>query len=234
MKKQILFIKNVDREGPGILGILLESQNIKYETLLAVDTTQFPDPSKYKAIVILGGPDSANDNTLKILNEIAFVKKAFQLNIPMLGICLGLQIMVKAMGGNVVKSDVKEAGFTAPDNRPFTIEIHKKFHNDPLFDKLESPLNVFQLHGEKVQVTKSIDIIGTGRFCNEQIVKISAKSYGIQCHFELTEQMLELWSTEDPDLIPLGTVNLLEEFSLVKKEYTQTGKTLFQNFLNLI
>lgn len=72
-----------------------------------------------------------------------------------------------------------------------------------------------------------------GEFCRNQIVKIGANAYGIQCHFELTPEMFELWLDQDDDLSRLDKKQLQNEFNSFLTEYTSTGRKLFQNFLEL-
>jgi len=106
MEKEILIVKNNINEGPGMLEGILLQRAIKY-TIIDLDKGQLiPPVEEYTAMVVLGGPDSANDNNEKMRHELAAIKKCIQLKKPYLGICLGLQTLVKAAGGQVVKSPV--------------------------------------------------------------------------------------------------------------------------------
>ena len=77
-------------------------------------------------------------------------------------------------------------------------------------------------------------LLGTGEFCQNQIVKVGANAYGIQCHFELTPEMFELWLNQDADLLRLNKKQLRNEFNSFLDEYTATGRKLFQNFLEIV
>jgi len=103
MIKPILIIRNVPRENPGLIEILLKEHKLKYQIIDFESTTVIDKIENYSALVVLGGPDSANDLTPKMQNELTLIKSAIQLKIPYLGICLGLQTLVKAMGGTVEK-----------------------------------------------------------------------------------------------------------------------------------
>ena len=233
MKKEILIIKNSTSEGPGLLVEVLKEKNVECFTVDLERRENPPPVENFGAVVVLGGPDSANDTNEKMKNELAFIRNAIDLKIPYLGICLGLQTLVKAAGGKVIKSPVKETGFIDPDGNNFTISLTDKGKQDPLFEGLNSPLNVFHLHRETVELPDNIILLATGKFCRNQVVKVGSNAYGIQSHFELTPEMFESWINEDPDLLQLNKERLQAVFNEIKDEYVKTGRQLFQNFLKI-
>ncbi|MBC8006330.1 MAG: type 1 glutamine amidotransferase, partial [Verrucomicrobia bacterium] len=186
MQKEILLVKNNTDEGPGLLEELLTERNISYHIVDLQIGQPFPEVINYKAVVVLGGPDSANDGNEKMVIELNRIREVLASNKPYLGICLGLQTLVKAGGGKVVKSLVKEIGLRGPDGQYFSVELTDQGKIDPLFRGLEHSLNVFHLHGETVELTKDMTLLATGQFCTNQVVKVGSNAYGIQCHFELT------------------------------------------------
>jgi GMP synthase-like glutamine amidotransferase len=233
MTKPILIIRNVPRENPGLLEIILKEQNLKYQIIDFDNSTVIDSIENYSVLIILGGPDSVNDSTTKIQNELTLIRKAIQLQIPCLGICLGLQILVKAMGGTVEKCQTNEIGFRDPENKFFKVKLTPKGRKDKLFKNLTDNLTVFQLHGETVQLTPQMTLLATGDFCKNQIVKIGKTAYGIQSHFELTKDLLESWIIEDSDLQKLNAGQLRSDFETIKTDYQNTGRQLFSNFLTI-
>lgn len=232
--KPILIIKNVTAEGAGMLEEILKIRQIAYEIIDLEKVQPFPSPENYSAVIVCGGPDSANDDTPKMQQELSRIQEILALKIPYLGICLGLQTLVKAAGGKVLKSPVKEVGFRDPENSNFSIELTPEGQTDPLFAGLNKVFKVFQLHGETVELTPTMTLLGTGKFCPNQIVRISPGQYGFQCHFELTESMFELWLQEDPDLKLLDPVQVRADYEAIKEEYEKVGRRLFENFLEII
>jgi GMP synthase-like glutamine amidotransferase len=105
--------------------------------------------------------------------------------------------------------------------------------DDPLFIGLPAHLRVFHLHGETVELAEDMQLLGTGKHCHNQIVKVAENTYGIQSHFELTPEMLTVWAQNDPDLQPIGVEALQAEFAKVQEVYTVIGKTVFTNFLQI-
>lgn len=234
--KKVLIIQNITREGPGLLERLLREVAVNYEIIDLDKGDVFPDPTNYAALVVMGGPDSANDDTPKMINELVCVKAALDAGVPYLGICLGLQIAVKALGGEVVKSPVKEVGLSTPEGVPYSVSLTNlaltaSGKKDPLFVGLRNYFRVFQLHGETVELTGHMQLLAVGRDCPNQIVKFRRNAYGIQSHFELTREMLEEWLRADPDLNPLGGQKVMAEFNEIEEVYTITGLSLLRNFL---
>jgi len=107
--------------------------------------------------------------------------------------------------------------------------IKKKIRLEDLPDLL----TVFQLHGETVQITPQMKLLATGNYCQNQIIKFAHNVYGIQSHFELTNELLESWIKEDNDLQELDADQLLSDFRTIESEYQKTGRQLFTNFLIL-
>jgi GMP synthase-like glutamine amidotransferase len=76
-------------------------------------------------------------------------------------------------------------------------------------------------------------LLGAGKWCRNQIVRIAPQAYGIQSHFEVTREMLRQWGREDPDLQPLGEARLLHEYAEIEDDYRRTGMKIMQNFIGL-
>jgi GMP synthase (glutamine-hydrolysing) len=233
MMSELLIVQNISREGPGLLEQVLRDKNVAFDVVDLDQGQEMPALDSYKALVVLGGPDSANDETAKMTAELARIKEGLDAGIPYLGICLGLQTLVKVAGGQVVKSEIKEVGFIDPDNNQYTISVTDEGKVDPLLTGLPEMLDVFQLHGETVELTPDMVVLATGKFCSNQIVRVADKAYGIQSHFELTPEMLTVWAEQDPDLIPIGKDKLLADFEALNQSYTRIGQALLRNFLRI-
>ena len=233
MNNEILILRNTPVENPGIIEDVLKENNLAYQILDFDHTNIFQPIEKYKALIVLGGPESANDQSPKMLAELALIREAIHSNVPYLGICLGLQTFVKAMGGDVVKCHTKEVGFRDPKDHFFTVKLTAEGKNDNLFNNLPDVLTVFQLHGETVQITPHMTLLATGDYCHNQIVKFGSMAYGIQSHFELTNELLESWIIGDSDLNKLNPDQIRSDFKSIESDYLKTGRQLFINFLML-
>ncbi len=234
MHHKLLIVKNVTHEGPGLLEPLLSELGIASHTVDLSKEEEFPDPRNYKALVVLGGPQSANDTTPSMQLQLRRIAEALDNEIPFLGICLGMQALVKAGGGRVLPCRVKETGFIDPEGKPYRIELTPAGRKDPMFAKLGSSFRVFQLHGETVELAAScMELLATSNNCPIQAVKVGKNGYGLQCHFELTQAMFSEWCTIDSDLKEMDHHKLTKEFEAIQEEYRATGVTLLHNFLRI-
>lgn len=231
MNNKLLIVQNISHEGPGILADLLKEHGIDFELCDLSKGNAAPDPAGFAGMVVLGGPQSANDETAQIIGELALIKKALDAGVPYLGICLGLQLLVKARGGNVVKCPRQEIGFREPDGEPFMVELTGEGKQDALFRGMPRRLRVFQLHGETVELADSMTLLATGRGCTNQVVRVGSNAWGLQCHFEITPEMFESWIGIDADLKAMNRDELLAEFEAISEEYAETGRSILLNFL---
>ena len=231
--KKILVVQNVTRERLGLLQDLLVRNHISWDAADLDAGCPFPDPLAYDALIVFGGPDSANDATPKMCDELEKTRAAVRAGLPYLGICLGMQVLAKACGGDVIQNATKEIGWRDPGGDLFSVNLTPQGPRDPLFAGLNAPFVIFQLHGETIAPPPGAALLATGAFCEHQVVRIGELAYGIQGHFELTEPMFEDWLAQDDDLQTLDPAPLRRDFAALKSEYTRTGNTLFSNFLAL-
>ncbi|MFZ5802870.1 MAG: type 1 glutamine amidotransferase [Candidatus Omnitrophota bacterium] len=228
---EILIVKNVSHEGPGLFEPVLKEQALQARVIDLERGETIPNPADFRAMIVLGGPDSANDPNEKILLETDKVTQALSAGIPYLGICLGLQILVKAAGGKVVKNPVPETGFWDEEGRVYRVEMTEEGLQDTVFGKIGTAFEIFHIHGETVELTPAMALLGTGKLCKNQIVRVGANAYGMQGHMELTLPMLREWIQSSPELRGANGPQIVAHFYRVLKEYTLRGKTLIRNFL---
>ncbi len=230
---KVLIAKNISHENPGLIQLVLNDHNIPFDVVdLSVHEIP-PNLNQFSAFILLGGPASANDDTEAMRQEIEAVKYCLEAEIPFLGVCLGMQVLARASGGSVIKNKVEEIGFTDDQGEPYEIDLTTEGDVDPLFEGMESPFRVFQLHTETVEISGQVSLLGTGRTCLNQIIRAGSCAYGIQCHFELTQEMLKEWCDKDSDLSHRDKSLLLSQFDELNVDYENIGKKMVQNFLRL-
>jgi GMP synthase-like glutamine amidotransferase len=233
MTVKVWFIQNMTHEAGGLFSSLTAKEKIPSASVDLYKGEKFPILVPGQAVVILGGPDSANDTTPKILKELEAIRKCLRAGIPCLGVCLGLQLLVKAAGGTVFRNPVKEIGFRDPDGGWFEIQKTLVGKKDPLLEEIQDPCKVFQLHGEAVGLTSSMVCLARGQFCENQIVKIQERAYGIQGHVELSEGLFGDWLVADRDLRKMNVAELRRDFAAVRLELKRSSEKLFKNFLKI-
>jgi len=130
-----------------------------------------------QGIILSGGPSSVYDNNAPLVEKIIY-----ELNIPILGICYGLQLTSFLFGGKVAHSDFREYGFALLNHS----------ETDPLFEKIKNPLKVWMSHGDRLEnLPPDFSILGHTSSAPYGIIKHKSKKiYGLQFHPEVahTEQ----------------------------------------------
>jgi len=232
-KKPVLIIKNATIETPGLLEEILLNNSIIYQVVDLEKEEVLPSSTNFGALIVLGGPSSANDTTDLMILEIDRIKEAIDNNIPYFGICLGLQTLVKAMGGKVISCSQKEVGFRDIRKNLFNIRITNSGTRDPLLEKVPPSFPIFHLHGETVELTENMKLIGKGNGCTNQLIKVGEKNYGIQGHIELTHCLFDEWMNKIAELQNIDRKECRSDFNHLWEVYHRTGQQILRNFIKI-
>ena len=230
----MLVLRNNIHEGPGILRGILENREIASDIVDFEDMASIPSLSAYSAVFMLGGPESANDRTKKMQGACALVRTIIRSGTPYFGICLGMQVLVKAAGGQITRCRNSEIGWRDSGRDYYRIHISENGKKDPLFAGIKGSIPVFQLHGEMAEPSIGGEVLGFGDECPVQVVKESRLAYGIQGHIEIDEPLLNTLIQADPQLSSMDSVKMLSDFHAIKEEYTANGMRIFSNFLDAV
>jgi GMP synthase (glutamine-hydrolysing) len=229
----VLIITNHEREGPGLFADILEEKGIRFDLVEAGRQEALPDPSDYSAVIVLGGPASANDPTETMQRELGFIREVLARRIPYLGICLGMQALAKAAGGDVFPSPYTETGIVDPLGNDFAMRLTDEGARDPLFAGLPSRIRIFQLHGETADTGETVRLLAAGSWCHAQAVRVGPVAYGIQGHLEATEEMIGVWAEEDAGLARLDRTMLIRDLRRLAPEFEAHARIILGNFLAL-
>lgn len=178
---EVLVIQNTSMEGPGYLGELLNNDGFAIHSVNAKHE-KLPDKN-YSFIVILGAPESANDDLPYLQEEQKLIKKTVDANIPVLGICLGSQLIAKTFGSKVYSGPKKEIGFY------HDLRID---NNSKLFSGFTNPFTVFHWHGDTFDLPEqAVRLVHSENYPNQAFQINSA--IGLQFHLEVNAEMVNLW-----------------------------------------
>jgi GMP synthase-like glutamine amidotransferase len=137
----------------------------------------------------MGGPMSANDRFDCILRELRLIEEALALGKPVLGICLGSQLIARAAGAKVYRNPVKEIGW-AP------VYWTEAAGQDPLFAGHHASELVFHWHGETFDLPRGAQWLAFSDACRHQAFRLGS-AYGIQFHLEVTPEMVADWLAQE-------------------------------------
>ena len=183
--KPVAIFRYSPTEGPGYFGTHLEARGIPYR-IIAIDADDATPatPEAYSGLVFMGGPMSVNDDLPWIPPVLSLIRQAGRDDVPMLGHCLGGQLISKALGGVVSKNPTKEIGWGR-----ITIEgndVARRWFGD--IEAFES----FHWHGETFSLPPGATKIMASQYCGNQGYAIG-KHLGMQCHVEMTERLIDTW-----------------------------------------
>ena len=177
----VLLVQNTKSEGSGYLRKLLTDDGFDIISINAKHE-KIPE-NKFSLVVILGAPQSANDNLLYLREEQKLIRNHVQNDIPVLGICLGSQLIAKTFGAKVYKGSKKEIGF-----------YHDLMisNNSKLFHGFQNPFTVFHWHGDTFDLPVGATRLALSENYSNQAFQYKS-AIGLQFHLEVNEQMVNFW-----------------------------------------
>lgn len=183
--KPVVIFRHALAEGAGYLGAFLTEKNIPWQMVRIDQGDALPESmDAYSGMVLMGGPMSVNDDLPWIAPLLALVRESMQQDIPVLGHCLGGQLISKALGAEVSKNAVKEIGWgvvALSDN-----DIARHWFGD--LDQFDA----FHWHGETFALPIGATHILSSAYCSNQAYAIG-KHLAMQCHIEMTADMVKVW-----------------------------------------
>jgi GMP synthase-like glutamine amidotransferase len=189
--QRVLAFRHVPFEGAGLIEPELSRRglHLDYADLYAPHSTE-PSLSSYRALIFLGGPMSVNDDLEWLRREEAYIREAAQYGTPVLGVCLGAQLIAKALGATVHRNPIKEIGW-------FEIETTPAGRQDPLFASLAARESVFHWHGETFDLPPCAELLASSARCRNQAFRVGSSTYGLQFHLEVSPEMIADWCSQD-------------------------------------
>jgi len=186
--KPVAIFRHSPGEGPGYFATFLDGHSVPW-TLVKVDAGEpIPvDASAYSGLCFMGGPMSVNDDLPWLPPAFALISEAVDNGIPVIGHCLGGQLMSKALGGVVTKNRVKELGW----GQVTRVSRGGTPASEWLGD-IES-FEAFHWHGETFSIPPGATRILGSEWCENQAF-VLGPNLGMQCHVEMTEAMIRLWN----------------------------------------
>ncbi len=185
----VLVLQNSKIEGLGTLGNLLESDGFTIRTIYT-KKEKIPDDI-FSLLVVMGAKENANDLHPYLLNEQKLIKKFVKQKIPVLGICLGSQLIAKTFGGQVFTGLKKEIGFY------HDIEINS---DSRFFSGIKNPMTVFHWHSDTFSLPENSIRIAHSKNYENQAFQFDT-AVGIQFHLEIDKTIVNLWLDKSQNYI---------------------------------
>jgi GMP synthase-like glutamine amidotransferase len=161
--------------------------------------------------------------------EDLFIKESIQRGKTVLGICLGAQLIAKALGAKVTKAPVKEIGW-------YDVSLTKVGSHDPLFSRFPKSFPAFQWHEDTFDIPSAGKLIITSDLVPHQAFRYGENAYGLQFHLEVTEQMIRDWMKTYEEEFNGSKTPLLPKLKILSETekkigtYQKRGMEFFKNF----
>jgi GMP synthase-like glutamine amidotransferase len=184
--KPVAIFRHAPTEGPGYFATYLDRHSIPWQ-VIGVDVGESVpgDPRAFSGLVFMGGPMSVNDDIPWIAPVLQLIRAGVAADVPVLGHCLGGQLISKALGGIVTRNPIKEIGWgdVAVVDAPAAREWFG--HAAPSFTS-------FHWHGETFTLPPGSVRVLTNSNCENQAFALGPH-LGMQCHIEMTPEMIASW-----------------------------------------
>lgn len=185
--KPVLVFRHSPTEGPGYFATFLDRHGIGWR-LVKLDEGE-PVPASaggFAGLAFMGGPMSVNDDLPWIPPALDLIRDAVRRRVPVIGHCLGGQLLSKALGGTVGPNPVKEIGWCRVELEPSPLAREWLALDAPAF-------TTFQWHGETFTLPPGGERILRGEHCANQAYVVDGLHLGMQCHVEMTPELIQSW-----------------------------------------
>jgi len=188
---------------------------------------------KYRLVVILGGPMNVYEEEKYpfLRDELALIESCVKKNVKLLGLCLGGQLIARALGAKVTKNPVKEIGW-------FDLRLTVAGKSSPLFTGLPGRFKVFQWHGDTFDIPEGSLHLADSELCKNQAFLYDNRALALQFHMEIAgEDDVEEWCREYSEELERenGQNALAEIIAASQKEMpalTPLSERFYENLLH--
>ena len=187
--RRILVLQHVAHEILGTLNPLLKQAGFRMRYVnFGRDPGAEPRLEGYEGLIVLGGPMNVDqtDRHPHLRTEVELVQQALDRDIPVLGICLGAQLIARALGASVGPADQKEIGW-------YDVSVREPGRDDALLSNFDETERIFQWHGDTFDIPRGAEHLASSALCPNQAFRYGDKVYGLQFHLEVDPGMIDRW-----------------------------------------
>jgi GMP synthase-like glutamine amidotransferase len=235
---RILVFQHLTVEHPGSFRDLWRAKGHEWHIVELDEGGSIPPLDGFDLLVVMGGPQDVWQEDIHpwlVAEKAAIRRWVRDLGKPYLGICLGHQLLVDALGGRVALMDRPEVGLA-------DVELTHEGLRDPVLSGLGSNMRTFQWHGAEVkEIVPGAVILASNPACAVQAVRYGNHAYGLQYHVEISPDTVSDWeavpaykTSLDQALGSEGASRLGETVAPHLATFRATAKRINDNFLDVI
>ena len=196
MHEPVLILQNLTLDGPGYLGTWLAERGVAFDVFNTEAGDAYPwSIAGYRALALMGGEMSANDDLPPLRQAERLILQAMDADIPVIGHCLGGQLMARALGAKVIASPKPEIGWQ--EVQVADTPAARAWFGEP------GERTVYHWHGESFELPDGAELLASNASCPHQAFAIG-RHLAMQFHVELDANKLAAWSASvDPSFLRL-------------------------------
>lgn len=231
---RILIIQNDEPETLGLYETILKRKDVHLTLLHAYKmrgNDEFPPVDNFDSFIIGPTPISANDiqNHDFLRKEWKYLEQIVDSGKPCIGVCCGGQMLAKLLGGEVLKSPMKEVG-------GYEVKLTQEGSEDPLFHGFPKEFPVFHWHSDMFTIPPGGGLLAEGDPCPIQAFR-KENVYGVIFHLEIGIQDAMRWADaypNEPEAIGKTRVQVLDECKVREHEMKKLALRFMENFLVMV
>lgn len=223
--KPILVLQNGVGDGPAYLATWLRAKGLAFEVFNSAEGQEFPATmAPYGALAVLGGVMSANDDLPSLRHAERLILEAMMQQRPVIGHCLGGQLMARALGARVKRMPRTEIGWHT---------IHLSAAGAAWFDEL-GPCTVFEWHRDGFELPQGAESLAHSADCPHQAFALGPH-LALQFHLEMDEPKLRAWAHDlQTPLGESGVDELLAQSRQALPQQQRLANRLYQRWLQTV
>ncbi len=188
-RPKILVFQHVPFEPLGTLDPLLKESGFRIRYVnFGREPESRPALEKYEALIVLGGPMNSDQiaSYPNLITEVEIIREALQRDMSILGVCLGAQLLAKAVGGSVSRNPSREIGWC-------DVDLTESGATDPVLSCFAPRQQVFQWHEDGITLPPEAVHLASSPASTVQAFRYGKHAYGFQFHLEASQSLIERW-----------------------------------------
>lgn len=234
---RLLVFQHVAAEPLGTLDPLIRRRGHRIRFVnFERDPEAQPSVDRYRGLVVLGGPMNVEDQAQRphLLTELRAIEQALRQGKPVLGICLGAQLLAHVLGAPVRRHEQPEIGW-------YDLQLTEAGRADPVLGRLGAATPVFQWHGRSFGLPSGAVQLARTPTCEQQAFRWGESAYGLQFHPEVDAALIGRWLANPAYAAELCDAELPHDAAVIAQRTTELAapmqrlaEPLFENFLDLV
>lgn len=223
----IAVVQNDLEVPPGTYAAHLAERGVPFRLLKPCAGDELPPAAGFRAVIVLGGAMGVHDTAEHpFLGGVKrFIREAVEADVPLLGICLGGQLLADVLGAPVTSGAFGEKG-------SLTVSLTAEGERDPLFAGVDRTFATFQWHNDTFAIPRGGVLLASSPVCPAQAFRMGEAAYGLQFHPEVTASIVDTWARWTAETAP-ELDRFLAAFAAAEPAYRSASRRILANFLRI-